>query len=151
LNSAASLSAAFFSLLPFNHPAAAPTTAPTPAPTLPPYAYFTANYCSGGSAGVIRFTVDQTLNSVFDLGNYVCITLTGTTSGPSYNIDLGPGTGYIGNSCGACPVAPTPPPTSPLKSISGVAGGSLGSGALGLGNDKLATVFIIPVKVTVVP
>jgi hypothetical protein len=94
-------------------PTNAPTPSPTPAPTLPPYAYFTANYCSGGSAGVIRFTVDQALNSVFDLGNYVCITLTGTTSGPGYNIDLGNGSSYIGTNCGACPVAPTPPPTAP--------------------------------------
>ena len=65
-----------------------------------------------GSAGIIRFTVDQALNSVFDLGSYVCVRLTGTTSGPSYDIDLGSGTGYIGTSCGACPAAPTPAPVA---------------------------------------
>jgi len=85
-----------------------PTTAPPPPP--PTYFYYTANYCSGGSAGVIRFDVDQALNAVFEVSSYVCVALTGTTSGPSYNIDLGSGDSFVGNSCASCPTPPPPPP-----------------------------------------
>ena len=84
------------------------TTSTTPPP--PTYFYYTAEYCNGGgSAGVVRFTVDQVANSVFDLGDYVCVNLTGIAVGPTYNIDLGDGESYIGNNCTLCPTPPPPP------------------------------------------
>ena len=44
------------------------------------------------------------------VSSYVCVALTGTTSGPSYNIDLGSGDSFVGNSCASCPTPPPPPP-----------------------------------------
>ena len=80
------------------------------------YQYYTAEYCSGGSAGIVRCNVDQVLNSVFDLGSYVCIRLTGFASGPAYNIDLGDGESYIGNNCSLCPTPPPPPTYAQIPS-----------------------------------
>jgi hypothetical protein len=44
---------------------------------------------------------------------YVCVTLTGLATGPSYDIDLGDGSSYVGNNCSSCPSPPTtlPPVT----------------------------------------
>ena len=89
-----------------------PTTAPPPPPP-PSYFYYNVDYCSGGSAGVARFTVDQVVGSVFDLGSYVCVTITSITSGPSYTIDLGGGMSYVGSNCSSCPTPPPPPPPPP--------------------------------------
>jgi hypothetical protein len=101
---------------PTNTPTPTPTNTPTPTPTTtsPSYQYYTAVYCSGGNAGTVRVTVDQVLNSVFDLGNYVCIRLTGFTFGPTYDIDLGDGETYLGTNCNLCP---TPPPGPTYVSI----------------------------------
>jgi hypothetical protein len=96
-----------------------PPPTPTPSPTVTPiqsYQYYTAEYCSGGSAGIVRCNVDQVLNSVFDLGSYVCIRLTGFASGPAYNIDLGDGESYIGNNCSLCPTPPPPPTYAQIPS-----------------------------------
>jgi hypothetical protein len=92
------------------------STTTTTTTTQPQYFYYTADYCTGGSAGTVRVTVDQVLNSVFDLGNYVCVTLTGFTFGPAYNIDLGDGETYLGTNCSACPTPPPGPTYVPIPS-----------------------------------
>jgi hypothetical protein len=64
---------------------------------------------------VLRFTVDQVANSVFETATaYVCVRITDVTFGPSYDIDLGDGSTYVGTSCSSCPAPPTPPPPPPV-------------------------------------
>ena len=49
--------------------------------------------------------------SVFETPTpYVCVVLTEITFGPSFDIDLGDGSTYVGTSCTYCPGPPTPPP-----------------------------------------
>jgi hypothetical protein len=90
-----------------------PATTTTAAPTTtagPTYFYYTANYCAssgGGYAGVVRFTVDQVAGSVFQVSPYVCVVLTGLASGPSFAINGGDGSSYVGTNCSSCPAAPT--------------------------------------------
>ncbi len=95
---------------------AAPTPTPAAPPPTPSYFYFNAEYCGTAiSAGVVRFTVDQVVNSVFETATqYVCVRLTEITFGPSFDIDLSDGSSYVGNSCSSCPAPPpaAPPPTS---------------------------------------
>lgn len=76
----------------------------------PSYFYYTATYCGSASNTIVRFSVDQVLNSVFYLGNFVCVYLTDITFGPDYNIDLGDGSSYVGSNCSSCPQPPAPPP-----------------------------------------
>jgi len=94
---------------------AAPTPA-APTPAAPSYFYYSAEYCGGSPAGsyVARFTVDQVANTVFETGTpYVCVYLTGVTFGPSFDIDLGDGSTYVGSSCSSCP-SPPPTPAAPV-------------------------------------
>jgi hypothetical protein len=80
----------------------------------------------------MRFTVDQVVGSVFQVSPYVCVVLTGVASGPSFAIDLGNGSSYVGTNCTSCPAAPTtttsaPTTTSsppPLTSYTGAGRGS---------------------------
>ncbi len=89
-----------------------PPTPPPPTPPPPSYFYYSAEYCGGSPAGsyVVRFTVDQSINSVFDLGSYVCVRLLSATFGPSYDIDSGDGSNFVGTNCTSCPAPPPPPP-----------------------------------------
>jgi hypothetical protein len=94
---------------------AAPTTttaAPTTTTAAPSYFYYNAEYCGTAlSAGVVRFSVDQVAFSVFETGTaYVCVRLIDIVFGPTYDIDLGDGSSYVGSSCTYCP---GPPTTSP--------------------------------------
>lgn len=92
------------------------TTTSSTTTQAPTYFYYTANYCGGGgNPGIVRFTVDQVAGSVFETDTeYLCINLTGTATGPTFNIDLGDGSGYIGNNCNVCP---TPPPVPTYAQI----------------------------------
>jgi hypothetical protein len=88
------------------------STTTTQAPT---FFYFTADFCTGGSAGVARCTIDQVENSVFETAIFgVCVTLTGFTFGPAFDIDLGNGETYLGVNCSACPTPPPPPDYVPI-------------------------------------
>ncbi len=88
--------------------------APSPTPAPPPstsYFYYSGEYCNSATPVVMRFTVDQSLNSVFETATaYVCVRITGATFGPAFDIDLGDGSSYVGTNCSACP---SPPPTAP--------------------------------------
>lgn len=77
----------------------------------PSFFYYSAEYCGTAlSAGVVRFNTDQSINGVFETTQYVCVRLTGVTFGPTYDIDLGDGSTYVGNNCSFCPQPPPPPP-----------------------------------------
>jgi hypothetical protein len=77
----------------------------------PSYFYYSAEYCGSSTPLVVRFDVDQIVNSVFETPTpYVCVRLTEITFGPSYDIDLGDGSSYVGTSCSSCPSPPAPPP-----------------------------------------
>ena len=96
---------------------AAPTPTPEATPTAPPPTpefFYVAEYCGSAATAVVRFSVDQVTNSVFEVSSGVCVRLTEFTFGPTYDIDLGDGSSYVGTTCGSCPAPPTapPPPTS---------------------------------------
>lgn len=97
---------------------AAPTptpAAPTPTPAAPTpvaasYEYWSAEYCGSATPLVVRFSVDQVVNSVFETPTpYTCVRLLSLTFGPSFDMDLGDGSTYVGNSCTFCPSPPAPP------------------------------------------
>jgi hypothetical protein len=98
---------------------AAPTPTPAaPTPTPASYFYYSAEYCGTATPLVVRFTVDQVAFNVFETATaYVCVRLLDVTFGPSFDMDLGDGSTYVGNNCSACPSPPpTPtaaPPTAP--------------------------------------
>jgi hypothetical protein len=93
---------------------AAPTPAPAaPTPAAPSYFYYSGEYCFSATPVVLRFTVDQVAFSTFETATPgVCVRITEATFGPSFDIDLGDGSTYVGMNCTSCP-PPPPTPSAP--------------------------------------